>query len=144
MNFSGMISSIRTWVAGFFSKDHRAAVVSLLDHASVFVDHALPIVERIDRELKPALKTSHEPLIITVERFIGDGLEGVELTAARRRANDLVRLPTSDMLVNIALILLTRTTRGNAATHLLRLAIELSYSIYKATQDNETKVPRSN
>lgn len=143
MSFSSLVNSIKTWVASFFSKDHRAAVVSLLDRAAVFVDFALPIVERIDKELKPAIKTGHEPMIIVVERFIGEGLEGTELTAARKRANDLVQLPKADMLVNIALILLARSASGNVATHLLRLAIELSYSIYKATKD-ETKVSGSN
>ena len=133
MNFS--IASIKAWFSGLFAKGNRAVVVSLLDHVSVFVDHALPIVKAIDEQLKPAIRTSSQPLIITIETFIGERLNGLELTAARRDAQKLVYLPTADMLVNVALILLARAKPESVPTSLLRLAIELAYSIYKATKD---------
>lgn len=129
------LASIRAWVASLFSKQSRETVLEVLDHVSVFVDHALPIVEAIDKYLKPVLKHGSEPPVVAVYKFMNElgwlklGSDELETEAARLSA-----LPVPDLLANVAIFLLKQAKPEAAGLSILRLAVELAYNVYKGTR----------
>lgn len=124
------------WFGAFFGKNASRAK-EVLESVSKLIDVALPIVEDIDQTIKQFLKVhSHQPGMIYdgIVEFLQ--LRGVPESESREAANTLRFMPTADILVNLALLLLQRNAAASAGYSLLRLAIELAYNIYKGTRDD--------
>lgn len=140
MKISEVFKSWGEWLTSWWASPvNRNAVLDILDHAAVFADHAMPIVEAIDTELKPALRTGHFAFSMTIENFIRKHCGDADPTEVAVLATRLNAMPTPDMLVNVALFLLSRASPKNTGVSILRLAIELAYNVYKGSKD-EAKV----
>ena len=123
-------TSIKDWVLSWFTDASRQKLLALLNNIKKFVDVALPIVKEIDEVLKPLLANSTKALALQefLVKHLGD-LDDVITLAVK-----LSKLPTADMLANVALEILKTKFTVTPSLSALRLAIELAYSIYKSSK----------
>lgn len=139
MKISSVFASWKNWFVGWWNPEGRHQVLDVLNHVSAFADHAMPIVEAIDVQLKPALRTGNFAFSLTLEDFITKNCEGVDSKEIASLVSRVYGLPTPDLLVNVALFMLARVAPNHTGVSVLRLAIELAYNVYKVSK-NETKV----
>lgn len=130
MQFYDWLTAAKEWALSWFSDANRARFVALLNKASAYVDLAIPIVKRIDEELKPLLKDKEVPALVAIQRFLDANGKGIKnsLEIAQRLAS----LPMADMLANIALELLKNSSPASTSLSILKLSVEVAYNIYKA------------
>lgn len=139
MKIGEVFSAFRTWVATWFTASTRDKFLSVLDHAAVYLPYALPIVEAIDKELKPALRQSHLAAVMTVEDFLRKWCREEDYEAAQKLALRIAYLPLADLLVNVALFLLQRAKPDSVGISILRLTVELAYNVYKGSKEDEAQ-----
>lgn len=130
-------SGIVAWVSGWFSDQNRAKVVDVLNHAQAFIAYALPIVESIDKTLKPVIKDAmagncDTPIACLISRFLEQ--YGMDSSAAEKAGLELQGMPIADLSLNVALFALKHVAPDVAASSILRLAIELAYNVYKGAK----------
>lgn len=131
-------TTIKTWVLSWFVSAKEFKVIEILEGLNDFFNKALPIVQQIDEELKPRLKTiaadggdsidTYETILWFLEKFkehLGDIVE---------IAQRVYLLPLPDMLFTIAIEILKAQSTSNPSLSMLRLAVELAYNVYKRTK----------
>lgn len=131
-------TTIKTWILGWFVSAKEFKVIEILEGLNDFFNKALPIVQQIDEELKPRLKTiaadggdsidTYETILWFLEKFkeyLGDIVE---------IAQRVYLLPLPDMLFTIAIEILKAQSTSNPSLSMLRLAVELAYNVYKKTK----------
>lgn len=139
-------AAIKSWVLSFLPRlaaDRQKLALGILEVVFAQLPDALKVVEAIEVRLKPALNTSSERAVTTVENFLSDGLDGPELTAARKEAQRIAYYPKAELLTCVALFLLSRNSSISIPSRLLRLAVVYAYNEFIGAQ-SETKVPGSN
>ena len=137
VKISETLAKFRTWFASLWTAKNRDALLAVLDHVSVFVDVALPIVEAIDKELKPALRTGHYTVVKSVDDFLRTHMESEHYDEIAKCSLRVAHMPLPDLAVNVALFMLQRARPESVGVSILRLAIELAYNVYKRSKKNE-------
>ena len=134
MKINETLAKFRNWIAGLWSAKNREALLVVLDHASAFVDLALPIVEAIDKELKPALRTGHWAVTKSVEDFMREHMGAEHYDEIAKYSQRVRHMPLNDLAVNVALFMLRCAKPNSVGESILRLAIELAYNVYKGSK----------
>lgn len=119
-----------TWFKGLFSNKDK--IISIIDSAKVFVEKALPIVEAINNQVKPFLAGSEATKYALLSSFLLKYSGNIKGVASTTEA--LLKLPNADLLFNLALEILKLAAPTNTSLSVLRLAVELAYNLYKASQ----------
>lgn len=131
-------TTIKTWILSWFVGAKEFKVIEILEGLNDFFNKALPIVQQIDEELKPRLKT--------IASDGGDSIDTYEtvlwfLAKFKEHLGDIVEiaqrvylLPLPDMLFTIAIEILKAQSANNPSLSMLRLAVELAYNVYKKTK----------
>lgn len=127
------LREIWNYILSFFSyADTASAVVQLANSLEQAVFKVQPIVEEIDKHLKPAVKDSDLTVREAIEVFLGR--YDLDKALITEEATKLAWLPTADMLFNVAVLIAKQTTSVPEHLSKLNLAIELAYNLYKLRQ----------
>lgn len=118
------------YILSFFNfASAKSAVVTLAHNIEQLVYVVQPIVEEIDKHLKPAVKDSELTVREAIEVFLGR--YDIDKALAAEQAAKLAYFPTADMLFNVAVLVAKQTTSVPSELSKLNLAIELAYNLYK-------------
>lgn len=123
-----------TWFLSFFKDVHKDKVVELIDGIKNIIESAVPLVAIIDEKLKPYLDTDTKYYLLV--KFLKEQAPSLDKLADVAAA--LSRLPTPEMLANLAMVLVQCTTPVGVSGSTLRLAVEIAYSIYKMSKTSKT------
>lgn len=128
-------TTIKKWVLGWFVNAKELKVIEILEGVDVFLNRALPIVRKIDEELKPILKQSYKDKAGEMEIYSSvlwflNQFQDV-LDDVLELVDKVYLLPLPDMLFTIAVEILKAQSPNNPSISILRLAVELAYNVYK-------------
>lgn len=99
----------------------------VLHEVSSFVQLASPIVAEIETELKASASPDAAKILVYVQRYEKDSV------VAKSFVDSLTGLPVSVIWHNVAVFALASLVPAGTASSLLNLAIEMAYSIFKAS-----------
>lgn len=119
-----------TWLTNLFAD--KTDIVVVIDNIKVYVDKILPIVEAIDKEIKPHLQKSDNVKYTLITTFLLKYTGNFSEVAIL--ADKLIKLSNTDLLFNLALEILKLLSAKNTSLSVLRLAVELAYNLYKASK----------
>lgn len=125
-------TSFKEWLLSWFTDTRKLQILELLQGVNVFIDYARPIVERIDKQLKPLLKLDNTPVFDTIKKFLEEYSD--EFDDVVEIANKLKDLPMADLLANVAIECLKLHSSAHVSLSVLRLAVELAYNVYKQSK----------
>lgn len=119
----------KVWFMSWFTDANKLKILKLIQGIQVFIQYAEPVVEHIDKALKPLLKDGNMPAIEAIVAFIGQYSD--DLDEVLKQAEKYAELPFGDMLAKIALFCVTQKVSSTVDTSFLKLAIEIAYNTYK-------------
>lgn len=128
-------ASVKTWFLSWFTDVNKLEIIKLLQGIAIFIDYAKPIVEHIDKILKPLLKGEDMPIYDAILTFLGEYSDDFDKVV--EMAEEYAELPLGDMLANIAMFCLKAKVGDSVSSSILRLAIELAYNLYKVNSSEK-------
>ena len=131
-------TTVKNWFLSWFVGSKELKIVEILEGLDVFFNKALPIVEKIDKELKPELKRiTAEGDEIDIYETVLKFLEQYKdiISDIRALAEKVYGMQLPDLLFTIAIEILRAQSTTNASLSILRLAVELAYNVYKKTRN---------
>lgn len=126
---------MKKFISRWFASKEETGVLDVLDKVNPTFLQALVLVRKLDEELKPLLVVKRglgENFYVVVLDFLKQ-FSGIDATAL---AAKVANLDIPDLLFTLAIEIL-RTQSGNATLSLLRLAVELAYSVYKNSKKGD-------
>lgn len=124
---------VMDWFSGWLQFGKFAKAQDALATAATMIDHLIPVIEAIDNEVKPIVKdettspvTRYNAVFNFIVKHLGEKIPNEDWVR-------LTGLPTAELLANVAMMI-ARKYSPDVGDSILRLAIELAYTIYKATK----------
>lgn len=123
-------SNIKKMIGRLLGKD-ESSVLDVLSNINPVFKPALALVRKLDEELKPLLKVkqaNNQGFYVVVLDFL-EQFRG-QIPDIYALAVKVANLPIGELLFVLAIEIL-KTQTGNPTLSMLRLAVELAYSVYK-------------
>ncbi len=129
-------TDVKVWFMSWFTDENKLKILKLIQGVQVFIQYAEPVVEQIDKVLKPLLKDGNMPVLEAIVSFLSEYSDDLE--EVLEKAEEYAGLPFGDMLAKIALFCVSQKVSSTVDTSFLKLAIEIAYNTYKlSTKSNQ-------